>query len=549
MPAEEIVRAESAHDMQLLIKNLLISASSRDFQEEIVYKSRRFGYRELLYRIQRLANVLDDIGTPSVSTVAVMDWDSHRYLECYFTIPCTGRVLQTVNIRLSPEQIQYTLNCAQADTLVINRDFLEILVEILPGLETVRRMILIDESAESLPTEIEFLGEYEALTECASSIYDFPDFSEHCKATIFFTTGTTGCPKGVYYSHRQIVLHVMATLATFGTASPQGRIGNEDVYMPITPMFHAHAWGWPYAATLIGLRQVYPGAYDPTNLLKLFRDEGVTFSHCVPTLLHMILTDPESYAVDFKGRKFLLGGSSIPSSLVRLALDRGIDLFTGYGMSETGPVQVINHLTRAEIELPLDQQLEMRRRAGFPVMFCDVRTVDEEGNALPRDGITAGEIVFRSPWLTQGYHRDSASSEQLWCGGWLHSGDIGIFNKDGSLVICDRKKDVIKSGGEWISSLELESLLSMHPDISEVAVVAESDEKWGERPLALIVPESGNGKTLRVKEMQDYLMTFVHQGSLSKYAIPERFIQVDEIPKTSVGKLDKKRIRECYCNR
>lgn len=548
MVAADIPRATTAYDMQLLIKNLLISVSTRGFDEEIVYKDTRFTYPEFVGRTKKLANVLDGAGIASDATVAVMDWDSHRYLECYFAIPASGRVLQTVNIRLSHEQILYTLNKSGAQAIIVNRDFLPILESIRAKLESVRYLILINEEQQPDQSGIEFIGEYEELVDQHPANYDFPDFSEHAQATVFFTTGTTGNPKGVYYSHRQIVLHALASLATFGTASAQGRVGDDDVYMPITPMFHAHAWGWPYAATLIGLRQVYPGEYDVGRLMNLIKREDVSFSHCVPTLLHMILNDPRSEDIDFTGRKFLIGGSALPRSLVRQALERGIDIFTGYGMSETGPVQVINHLSKAETELPLEQQIEKRRRAGRPVMFCDVRTVDDAGRTLPKDGSTQGEIVFRSPWLTQGYLNNPSASDELWSDGWLHSGDIGVFSDDFSLRICDRKKDVIKSGGEWISSLDLENLISTHPDINEVAVIATPDTKWGERPLAIVSLKPTARDALTASDLEKHLRCHIENGTLSKFALPDRVVIVEDIAKTSVGKLDKKTLRDQYAD-
>jgi fatty-acyl-CoA synthase len=382
--------------------------------------------------------------------------------------------------------------------------------------------------------------------EQASDRYDFPDFDENVQATTFYTTGTTGLPKGVYYSHRQIVLHAMGLLATFGTAPANGRVHEDDVYMPITPMFHAHAWGWPYAATLLGMKQVYPGRYTPEEVIRWIEREKVTLSHCVPTLLHMVLSNPDSRRIDFTGRKFLIGGGALPGGLAKAALERGIDLLTGYGMSETGPIATVNHLTAEEIELPIDEQVPLRQRAGRPALLCDVRTVDAQMNTQPRDGETLGEVVFRSPWLTQGYHRRPEASEELWQGGWLHSNDLGKFLPDATLRICDRVKDVIKTGGEWVSSLDLESLVSRHPAVSEVAAIAVKDDKWGERPMVLIVLKPEARGTVSDQDIRAHLMTFVERKQISKYAVPDRVLFVEAIEKTSVGKLDKKLLRQKY---
>ena len=547
MQREPIVQTPSAYAFPLLIKQLLITARARGIRRQIVYRDKlRLGYPEFTGRVAKLANVLSGCGAQVGETIAVMDWDSHRYLEAYFAIPSMGCVIQTVNIRLSPEQILYTLNHAQARIVIVHADMLEMLEAVADKLETVRTFILIDENGTRPDSRLDFAGEYEALMDQAADHCAFPDFDENAQATTFYTTGTTGLPKGVYYSHRQIVLHAMGLLATFGTAPAQGRISEDDVYMPITPMFHAHAWGWPYAATLLGMKQVYPGRYTPEEVMRWLDTEQVTFSHCVPTLLHMVLSHPDSAKIDFTGRKFLIGGGALPGGLARLALDRGIDIFTGYGMSETGPIATINHLSDEEMQLAAAEQVPLRQRAGRPALLCDVRTVDPDMNTLPRDGESIGEVVFRSPWLTQGYHRRDEASEELWKDGWLHSNDLGKFAPDGTLRICDRVKDVIKTGGEWVSSLDLESLVSRHPAVSEVAAIAVRDDKWGERPMALVVLKPGQQGKVTSEDIRRHLLAFVEQKLISKYAVPDRVVFVEAIEKTSVGKLDKKVLRQKY---
>ncbi|WP_022975769.1 fatty acid--CoA ligase [Nevskia ramosa] len=534
----------SACEFPLLIKQLLITPIARASTREIVsVDGLRYGYPELVRRIARLANVLDDLGVSPEATVAILDWDGHRYLEGYFAIPMTARVMQTVNIRLSAEQILYTLNHAQAEVLIVHPDFLPLLAPILDGLETVRTIIGIDDFHTPDPR---YVGSYETLMAAASDHYDFPDFDERTRATIFYTSGTTGLPKGVYYSHRQIVLHTMALLATYGTAPAQGRVSEDDVYMPITPMFHAHAWGWPYAATLLGMKQVYLGRYTPQKVIETIRQEKASFSHCVTTLLQMVLNEPSAAGLDLRGFKFLIGGSALPVGLARQALERGIDVFTGYGMSETGPMQVINHLSREEAATDLDTQAVLRTRGGRPAILCDVRIVDDEVNVLPRDGKRVGEIVFRSPWNTQGYFGNPDTSEALWRGGWMHSGDLGVMHPDGSLQLTDRIKDVIKSGGEWISSLDLESLTSRHPAVAEVAFIGVPDATWGERPMALIVLRDDDRASCTGDTIREHLQAFAEQGAIPRYAVPERVLFVDALEKTSVGKLDKKALRARY---
>jgi fatty-acyl-CoA synthase len=316
--------------------------------------------------------------------------------------------------------------------------------------------------------------------------------------------------------------------------------------MPITPMFHVHAWGIPYMATVMGVKQVYPGRYAPAVLLRLLEKEKVTFSHCVPTILHMLLNDPASRDVDLGGWKVIVGGSALPKGLARAALARGIDIFAGYGMSETCPILTIAQLTSDLLECEVDAQTEVRTKAGRPIPLVDLRIVDEELRDVPRDGKAAGEVVVRAPWLTQGYLEDRRSSEQLWRGGYLHTNDIANIDPDGYVAITDRIKDVIKSGGEWISSLEIEDILSQHPCVSEAAVIGVPDERWGERPMALIVPKPDYADRVTEDEIKAHVQAFADRGVVSRWAVPCRVRALETLDKTSVGKLDKKLLRQKY---
>ena len=341
-----VARTPSAYGYPLLIKQLFEAPLVDAPEQEIVYKGTlRFTYRQFRERVHRLAGALAALGVKPGDTVAVLDWDSHRYLECFFAVPMLGAVLHTVNVRLTPEQVMYTVNHAEDDVILVHKDFLPILEAVKGRLDTVKKFVLLADDGDAPATHgIAFAGEYEALLAAAPPRFDFPEFDENTRATTFYTTGTTGLPKGVYFSHRQLVLHTITAMAALGTPRSQGRFHREDVYMPLTPMFHVHAWGVPYLATSMGVKQVYPGRYVPDLLLELIRTEKVTFSHCVPMILRMLLRNPGAEKYDLSGITMLIGGAAMPRALCLEAMRRGIDVLSGYGMSETCPILTIAHL-------------------------------------------------------------------------------------------------------------------------------------------------------------------------------------------------------------
>jgi fatty-acyl-CoA synthase len=542
-----IDRAPSAYDYQLIIKHLLLPPMVYSPKQEIVYRDlMRYDYTTFKQRIGRLANVLKEQGVQPGNTIGVMDWDSHRYLECFFAIPMTGAVLHMVNIRLSPEQVLYTINHAEDDVLLVNSDFLPVLEEIKDQIKTVKKIILMKDAASPSATKLELAGEYEDLLERAQIDYAFPDLDENTKATTFYTTGTTGAPKGVYFSHRQLVLHTLGILTAMGSFKSQATFNSAEIYMPLTPMFHVHAWGFPYAATMIGAKQVYPGRYEPETILKLVEKEKVTFSHCVPTILHMLLNNPSAQSIDLSHWSVIIGGSALSKAMCKRALEKGINVFSGYGMSETCPVLTLGKLKPHMLDWDLDQQIRVRCRTGAPIPLVDLRVVDAEGNALPHDGVSTGEVVVRSPWLTQGYFKDADKSEDLWAGGYLHTSDIGTIDGEGYLQVTDRIKDVIKTGGEWISSLELEDILTQHKSVGEAAVIAVPDEKWGERPLALVTLKEDYKDKATEEDIKKFFMGFVQKGVISKWGVPDKVLFVDSLAKTSVGKLNKRAMREQF---
>jgi fatty-acyl-CoA synthase len=533
---------------QLTIKDLLNTPRISSGSQEIVYRNKvRYTYNDLFERIDRLGSALNKLGVKQGDTVAVFDYDSHRYLECFFAVPMLGAVLFMVNWRLSPDQIEYTMNHAQADVVLINADFLPLLASIRDRLKTVKNIVVLKDTDEMPQNILPIDAEYEQMLKDASPNYDFPDLDENTKATTFYTTGTTGLPKGVFFTHRQLVLHSMSVCIAVSCHDTPLRFSTSDVYMPITPMFHVHAWGFPYIATMMGIKQVYPGKYEPEMLIKLILEERVTFSHCVPTILQMLVNSPISKKYDLSFWKVVIGGARLAKGLAQSAIDLGIQVMTGYGMSETCPVISVSNLKPSMKGYDNERKSDIAIKTGMPISLVDVRIADPQGNFLPNDGQTTGEIVVRAPWFTQGYYRDPEKTGDLWQGGWLHTGDVGYMDPDGYIQITDRLKDVIKTGGEWVSSLDLENAMSTHEAIQEAAAIGVPDSKWGERPMLLVTLKPqfrGDGVTEEV--LREFMKACASQGKIPKYAIPERYVITEEIPKTSVGKIDKKLIRTMY---
>lgn len=528
----------------LLIGSLLRTPLATARDQQIVYRDQvRYTYATLEERIAKLAHALHGLGVGEGDTVAMMDWDSHRYLESYFAVPMMGAVLMTVNLRLSADQIVYCLQQSRATVLLVHHDFVSLIAGLRAQLPLLRTVVLLEPDDRDAQRLGMAAMEYESLLSRATRQYDFKEFNENAIATSFFTTGTTGMPKAVCFTHRQLVVHTLAVAAGLASAPHGQSFRHGDVYMPMTPMFHVHAWGLPYVATLLGVKQVYPGRYEPARLLALRATEGVSYSHCVPTILQMLLAAPESASTDLRGWKITVGGAALGEALARAALERGIEVFAAYGMSETCPFLTATRLMGNDPHAEAAQALQRRCRTGLPLPLVELRILDERGNDVPHDGESMGELVARAPWLSGGYANDRQASVDLWAGGHLHTGDIASMDEAGYVQIRDRSKDVIKTGGEWVSSLLLEDLLCRHREVQEAAVIAIADERWGERPCAVLVLRSGLAAADAKRELQEHLRSFVEAGLIQKYAVPESFVVVAELPKTSVGKLDKKALR------
>jgi fatty-acyl-CoA synthase len=532
--------ASEAYRVPLTIRHLLDGVVAKAGDQRIIYRDRAsFSYRDFVGRIGRLASLLEARGAEPGMTIAMMDWDSHRYLESYFAVPMMGAVLQTVNVRMPESQIAYTLEHARAEIIMVHRDFFPVLERILPSLPTVRAVIaIVDGAGDDLPPWA--AGEYEALSAAASPDYPFVDFDEDAVATTFYTTGTTGDPKGVCFSHRQLVLHTLVAGAPFGASLASPGLGVGDTYMPLTPMFHVHAWGLPYVATMLGLKQIYPGRYEPALICQLFKEHRVTYSHCVPTVLKMIIQAAAQSRTDLGGWKMTIGGAGLSRALCAEARELGMHVGSAYGMSETCPF-IVKAGARVPAEWAGEEALSAMTAGGISLPLVAAEIVDEDMTPLAHDGVTRGELVVRAPWLTPCYTGDATASLHLWRGGWLHTQDVATIDARGEIRIRDRLKDMIKTGGEWIDSLQLEELVARADEVLEVSVVAVPDAKWGERPLAVVVPCKGAVPTL--DNINAVVLTAIEAGAITRYARLDRFEIVDQLPRTSVGKIDKKALR------
>lgn len=534
----------AAYEFPLILKYVLHSGVTWAPNQVIHYRDQfKYTYKDMYQRVLQLAAALQKAGVQPGSRVGVIEWDSHRYLEMYYAIPGIGAVLHTINPRLAPQDVGYIIHHAEDDILIFHEDFLPLVENLQAAMGSVRKFILIRDKEETPQTKIKF-EDFEDFLQSAAPLQELPDLDENTQATQAYTTGTTGKPKGVYFSHRQMVLHTLSVGFASGGLGDFGGVTKRDVYMPLTPLFHVHGWGIPYVSTMMGVKQIYPGRYEPAMLLKLIVGHKVTFSHCVPTILQMITSAPQAKQLDLSHWKVIIGGARLPKGLAQEADELGIKVYSGYGMSETAPVLTLAYLKPYMEDWGEDQKMDVHVKTGVPIPLVNLRVIDNNGNDVAQNGKDRGEIVVRTPWLTQGYYKDPDMSEFLWEGGWLHTGDVASVDEHGYLQIVDRLKDVIKSGGEWISSLELESLLSMHKAVQEAAVIGVPDAKWGERPLAIVaVREEYRGK-ISAEDLKAHLAQYVEEGKITDWAIPEQFSFVDELPKTSVGKLDKTSLRK-----
>jgi fatty-acyl-CoA synthase len=531
-------------DYPLLLKTILYRAVTVFPDQEIVSRDfsgmHRYTYRDLDQRVRRLANALASLGVAPGERVASFAWNNHRHLELYFAVPCSQRVLHTVNIRLFREQIVYTVNHAEDKVMFVDEDLVPLIASLAPELKTVRQYVIMTDKRELPDVPLPGAILYEDLLSQHSPDYEFPEFDERSPAVMAYTSATTGDPKGVVYSHRGLFLHCLTCLT--------GELGvdDDDVTMPIVPMFHVNAWGRPYTDTWAGCKQVYPGARPtPEVLCDLIQEEKVTFSAGVPTIwmgvLQHVLANPGKY--DFSHvRYFMSGGAAMPAALTQQFQEKlGVRLLQGYGQTETTPVTFINSLKAKHRRLTGPELYRMRTKTGLLLPGLEMRVVDAEGREVPHDGKSMGELLLRGPWVIDAYYKLPEKSEEAFVDGWFRTGDVVTVDEDGYLQVVDRTKDLIKSGGEWISSVDLENAIMAHPDVAEAAVIGIASEKWQERPLACVVLKpSARGKVTK-EDLRRFL-----EDKVAKWWIPDDFVFIDEIPKTSVGKFYKRALRTQY---
>ncbi|MCW5620901.1 MAG: long-chain fatty acid--CoA ligase [Burkholderiales bacterium] len=493
----------------------------------------RTSYADLHRRARRLAQALQQAGLRKGERVATLMWNHYAHFESYFGVIASGGVLHTLNLRLAPEEIGYIANHAQDRFLIVD-DILLPLFERFKALARIEQVIVVPLTGK--PVQAPFV-DYETFLAGADGDWDYPHMDENDPIAMCYTSGTTGRPKGVIYSHRSQVLHTLAQCMPDAVG-----ISGRDVMLPVVPMFHANAWGVPYAACMLGTKMVFPGPHlHPEDLLPLLEQEQATIACGVPTIwlamIQLLERDPGKWKLSPRLR-LTVGGSAVPESLIRAFARQGIDIIQGWGMTETSPLATIARVTQLQGEPDEDERFATLASQGYPIPLVDLRIVGEQGEQ-PWDGKSVGEIQVRGPWITGSYHDLPQSQDSFTSDGWLRTGDVAAVTPLGFVRITDRTKDLIKSGGEWISSVDLENAIMAHPAVAEAAVIAVPHPKWAERPLAVIVVKQGVQVT--EAEMQDFLARrFV------KWMVPEAYVFTDAIPRTSTGKFLKSALREQY---
>jgi fatty-acyl-CoA synthase len=519
-------------DFQLSLPLILRRMRSQPGDGEVVTLTAdgpvRAGYREVVPRIDRLARALAKLGVEPGERVATFAWNSQRHFECYFAIPCSGAVLHTVNLRLFPDQIAYVINHAEDRVIFVDDSLAPALAALAPKLANVEHFVVMgDGPLGDLPRALRY---EELLADAGEGVFDYPEIPERQAAALCYTTGTTGEPKGVLYSHRSIVLHSAGLLMSDAIG-----LRGADRGLLIVPMFHVNAWGWPHAVGLNAMTLVLPGPFlQAEPLARLIESERCSVMACVPTIYADLLRYADAHSPDLSSlRMAICGGAPMPPALARAFEERhGVRLLHAWGMTETSPMGTVSTQIPG---LGVDEEWALRTKQGAAVPLVELRITGEDGEELAWDGAATGELEVRGPWVASAYYKEPASQNRF-RDGWLRTGDVANVDSRGYVEITDRAKDVIKSGGEWISSVELENLLMAHDAVREAAVIATPDERWGERPLACVVLE--DGASASAEELIEHL-----RPRVARFWLPDEFAFLDALPRTSVGKFDKKQLR------
>jgi len=493
----------------------------------------RYTYLDFYRRVHRLAHVLQSLGLQPGERVGTLCWNSSRHLELYFAIPCAGLVLHTLNLRLAPEQLAYIINHAEDRVIFVDASLLPILEPIRGELKSVRRIVVLNESASGDALDYETL-----LAAAPQGAYSWPRLDENAAAAMCYTSATTGDPKGVVYSHRALFLHSYGTCMADGFA-----LSERDTILQLIPMFHANGWGIPYAGIMTGSRLVFCGRHlQPADIAMLIEKERATFSSGVPTLWMTLYSHLELHPHDISSlRMIVVAGAALPRQFVQNYEKRyGVHIMLAWGMTEITPIGTVTVLKSHHASLPEEQRFDLMARHGIPLAGVDVRIVDAEGKELQWDGIAMGELQVRGPWVAGSYYNDSRSN-QSFMNGWLRTGDVATIDAEGYIQIMDRTKDLVKSGGEWISSVDLENAIMAHPKVAEAAVVGVFHPKWQERPLACVAPLPEFRDQITKQEILDFLA-----ARLAKWWLPDDVVFIDAVPKTSVGKFNKRALREQF---
>jgi len=528
-------------DHPLLISSMIEFAALNHADTEIVSRTvegpiHRYTYNDCAARCRKLANALDKLGVKQGDCIGTLAWNGYRHLELYFGVASMGAVCHTVNPRLFPEQIVYIINHAEDTCFFVDLTFVPLLEEVVDKLPTVKNYIIMTDRANMPQTKLPNALCYEELLAAETDDYDWPKLDENTASSLCYTSGTTGNPKGVLFSHRSTVLH------SYCAALPDSiGLSAMDVMLPVVPMFHANAWGIPYAAAMCGTKLVMPGArMDGEAIYELMEAEEVNVSAGVPTVWMMLLAYIKENNKKFTTMKnTIIGGSAVPRSMIEtFRNDYGVDVLHAWGMTETSPIGTSCRLKRKHKDLSNDEKNTLNLKQGRAVFGVDLKIVDGEGNTLPWDGVKFGNLLVRGPWITSGYFKGEGG-QAVGEDGWFDTGDVSTIDPDGYMQITDRSKDVIKSGGEWISSIDVENEAVGCPGIAEAAVIAVPHPKWDERPLVLAVKEKDAEVTK--EQVIEHL-----KNSLAKWQLPDDVVFVEELPHTATGKLLKNQLREQY---